>query len=124
MVPLPSRSCTASYPRVTKVKLFSAPNRISRPIQFSFLLASLLLAFVSTTAEVKLIGEDRKASLELWETMLGQLWIPKPGSAVIKHLEYEQSIEKVYDHPSVHVTTDDIVIDCGAHIGGFTRTAL
>jgi FkbM family methyltransferase len=42
----------------------------------------------------------------------------------MKHLEWEQSVEKVYDHPSVHVLPGDIVFDCGAHIGGFTRTAL
>jgi FkbM family methyltransferase len=84
----------------------------------------LLLSSVLAIAEAKLIREDRQASLELWETTLGQLWIPKPGSAVIKHLEWEQSVQKVYDHAAVHVKSGDIVIDCGAHIGGFTRIAL
>ncbi len=88
-----------------------------------FLLVLLAVSSASL-AEVKLIREDRSASLELWETKLGQLWIPRPGSAVIKHLELEQAVEKVYDHPSVHVTSGDIVLDCGAHIGGFTRVAL
>ncbi len=87
-------------------------------------LAVLLASSVSTIAEVKLIREDKQAGLELWDTLLGRLWIPKPGLAVIKHLEHEQSVEKVYDHPSVHVSNGDIVIDCGAHIGGFTRVAL
>jgi FkbM family methyltransferase len=88
------------------------------------LLILLLLSSALVIAEAKLISEDRQSSLELWETALGRLWIPKPGSAVIKHLEWEQSVEKVYDHRSVHVMTGDIVLDCGAHIGGFTRTAL
>ena len=92
-------------------------------INTSFL-AFLLLTPALTLAEVKLIGEDKQAALELWDTLLGRLWIPAPGRFVIKHLEWEQAVEKVYDHPSVHVNNGDIVIDCGAHIGGFTRTAL
>ena len=73
---------------------------------------------------LKLIKTDADAELELWQTALGQLWIPKPGYYVIKHLEWEETVEKVYDHPLVHVRSDDVVIDCGAHIGGFTRVAL
>jgi FkbM family methyltransferase len=106
------------------MKVSSISNLVSRRIRFSLFLSLLFLTSISTIAEVKLIREDSKTSLELWETMLGRLWIPKPGSAVIKHLEYEQSVQKVYDHTSVHVTAGDIVIDCGAHIGGFTRIAL
>jgi FkbM family methyltransferase len=96
----------------------------TKQIRIGFVVALLILPALSIFAEVKLIREDRETSLELWETMLGRLWIPKPGMAVIKHLEWEQAVQKVYDHPSAHVNTGDIVIDCGAHIGGFTRTAL
>ncbi len=71
-----------------------------------------------------LLEEDTKAGLELWQTRLGRLWIPRPGHYVIKHLEWEQAVEKVYDHPLVHVRPGDVVVDCGAHIGGFTRVAL
>ena len=38
--------------------------------------------------------------------------------------EWEQAVQKVYDHPSARVRPGDVVIDCGAHIGGFTRVAL
>jgi FkbM family methyltransferase len=75
-------------------------------------------------AEVRLLREDKKVGLELWETLLGRLWIPKPGFYVIRHLEQEQVEQKVYDHPRAHVAAGDTVIDCGAHIGGFTRVAL
>ncbi len=75
-------------------------------------------------SSLKLLKTDAEAGLELWQTALGQLWIPKPGYYVIKHLEWEETVEKVYDHPLVHVRRDDVVIDCGAHIGGFTRVAL
>ena len=80
------------------------------------------LALVPGIAGARLIREQ--AGLELWETDLGPLWIPRPGSAVIKHLEWEQAVQKVYDYPSAHVSPGNIVIDCGAHIGGFTRVAL
>ena len=72
----------------------------------------------------KLLQEDAAKGLELWDTLLGRLWIPKPGYYVINHLQWEQAVQKVYDHPRVHVQPGDVVIDCGAHIGGFTRVAL
>jgi len=72
----------------------------------------------------RLLKTDDAAGLELWQTGLGQLWIPKSGYYVIKHLDWESTVEKVYSHPLIHVRRDDVVIDCGAHIGGFTRIAL
>jgi FkbM family methyltransferase len=99
-------------------------NRISGRRFLCFLVTSMLLCSSWAPAEVKLIREDKNTALELWDTLLGHLWIPKPGAFVIKHLEWEQAVEKVYDHPNTHVENGDIVMDCGAHIGGFTRTAL
>ena len=74
--------------------------------------------------EPVLLKEDSATGLELWQTALGQLWIPRPGKDVIRHLAWEQAVQKVYHHPNVHVRPGDVVIDCGAHIGGFTRVAL
>jgi FkbM family methyltransferase len=83
-------------------------------------------AFSQGPAETpaKRLEVDAKTGLELWETMLGRLWIPGPGLYVIKHLQWEQMVQKVYHHPMVHVRQGDVVLDCGAHIGGFTRVAL
>jgi len=79
-------------------------------------------ASAGATAPVKL-QEEAGSGLELWQTALGRLWIPIPGRDVITHLQWEQTVEKVYHHPLVHVRPGDVVIDCGAHIGGFTRVA-
>ena len=73
---------------------------------------------------VRLIREDAGAGLELWQTQLGEFWIPKPGRDVIAHLDWEQLEQKVYDYPAAHVQPGDVVLDCGAHIGFFTRVAL
>ncbi len=91
-----------------------------------FLFSPLSHSFPQTPAETpaKQLKSDPTAGLELWETMMGRLWIPSPGFYVIKHLQWEQMIQRVYDHPLVHVRPGDVVIDCGAHIGGFTRVAL
>jgi FkbM family methyltransferase len=85
----------------------------------------LLLSAIAANAEVRLIREDKPSGLELWETAMGRLWIPNASAAaVIKHLEWEQVVQQVYHHPSAHVNRGDIVLDCGAHVGGFTRIAL
>jgi hypothetical protein len=39
-----------------------------------------------------LLQKDSAAGLELWQTMLGKLWIPAPGIYVIKHLQWEQKV--------------------------------
>jgi FkbM family methyltransferase len=71
-----------------------------------------------------LIRADAGNGLELWQTALGPLWIPRPGADVIRHLQWEQTEQKVYNHPQAHVLKGDIVVDAGAHIGGFARVAL
>jgi FkbM family methyltransferase len=70
------------------------------------------------------ISEDSAAGLELWQTTLGRLWIPAPGADVIRHLQWEQAEQRVYDYPESQVRKGDVVIDAGAHIGAFTRIAL
>lgn len=88
------------------------------------LLLFCILVVPTALPALSLLQKDSKAGLELWDTMLGRMWIPTPGADVIRHLEWEQTVQRVYEHPVVHITAGDVVIDCGAHIGGFTRTAL
>jgi FkbM family methyltransferase len=95
--------------RIAVVLMFAAAACAQAPVDMS----------------VKKIDRDPRTGLELWETShIGRLWIPGPGEDVIAHLQWEQMGQKVYDHPQARVRAGDIVIDCGAHIGGFTRVAL
>jgi FkbM family methyltransferase len=80
--------------------------------------------FSASESTARLVQTDAAGRLELWRTKLGDLWIPAPGRHVIAHLEWEQSEQKVYEHAAARVRAGDVVVDCGAHIGAFTRVAL
>jgi FkbM family methyltransferase len=70
----------------------------------------------------RLITEDA-SGLQLWETRLGKYWIPKGNKAVLPILLGQQEAD-IYAHNSVQVTSGDIVLDCGAHVGLFARHAV
>ena len=65
------------------------------------------------------------AGLELWDTPAGQLWVPGR-----KHTRYwladmlAELNTGLYVHEKIRVRPGDIVLDCGASIGVFTRQAL
>jgi len=68
--------------------------------------------------------EKDKAGLHLWETPRGRYWIPQ-GSDDVLLILLSQEESRIYgfdQETSVH--NGDIVVDCGAHIGVFTREAL
>ena len=73
---------------------------------------------------VQLVRNEASTGLELWRTQLGELWVPGPGQELMELLVWEQMFQKVYSHDLVQVRPGDVVIDCGAHVGMFTRLAL
>lgn len=73
---------------------------------------------------VRLLRSDAAAGLELWRTWLGPFWTPAPGEQLLRFLQWEQVVQQVYSHPLAQVRPGDVVIDCGAHVGLFTRVAL
>jgi FkbM family methyltransferase len=70
-------------------------------------------------AKSKLMRED--GDLELWQTPYGEFWNPK-GNALFFDLA-EQDID-IYGKDAEAVHAGDVVLDCGANVGTFTRTAL
>jgi FkbM family methyltransferase len=57
----------------------------------------------------------------LWQTPEGQIWMPADSDNLVSHLLAEQA-RHAYGAPVCR--TGDVVIDCGAHVGVFTRQAL
>jgi FkbM family methyltransferase len=80
-----------------------------------------------TEAAISLMAFDEKLGIELLDSPLGKFWIKqrgqRTGRSLLAYLLAEQ--EWLTDaKPNCSVRAGDIVIDCGAHVGVFTRKAL
>lgn len=77
-------------------------------------------------ANIKQLNEklDGGRKLELYQTPLGNFWIPAPGRELLHWLLWEILVQQDYESGEVKISSGDIVVDCGAHIGVFTRYAL
>ena len=74
----------------------------------------------------KLLREKRVEGRkwELYETELGRFWLTAPGKKLLMGLVWEVRVQSVYESREVAIRPGDTVIDCGAHVGVFTRYAL
>jgi len=72
-----------------------------------------------------MVQEDAASGLRLWETSRGLFWTDSRDQET-NELPWElASIESgLYREQDVSVQEGDIVLDCGAHFGTFTRDAL
>src|SRR6185369_4829912 len=65
-----------------------------------------------------------EGALDLWETPLGPYWGPRGNDQILPILLAQQQ-RRIYGRDQEDgVHTGDIVLDCGAHVGVFTKTAL
>jgi FkbM family methyltransferase len=71
----------------------------------------------------RIAGEDAAAGIDLWETPKGKYWLPKNQNELLASLLAEQE-ENIYGAGDQGVRAGDIVLDCGAHVGVFTRVAI
>jgi len=62
-------------------------------------------------------------NLELWDTPKGQYWIPK-GNRYVLPFNLAEMEQHIYGSGEHFIHTGDIVLDCGASDGDFTRQAL
>ena len=66
---------------------------------------------------------ERDGELERWQTSEGDYWIPAGNGEVLPVLLAQQQADE-YGNASQGVRGGDIVLDCGAHVGVYTRKAL
>jgi FkbM family methyltransferase len=69
----------------------------------------------------RLLRED--GDLQLWDTPRGRFWMPR-SSAAMEPLVLAEQENEIYGKGPRAVQAGDVVLDCGADIGTFTRTAL
>lgn len=63
------------------------------------------------------------AGFSLWQTPSGTYWIPTPSDFTL-HWDLAEQERKIYGVGDRGVRPGDVVLDCGANIGVFTRVAL
>lgn len=77
-------------------------------------------AVPASAQEIRL--ERTEGRLDLWSTPQGQIWTAH-GETLLGFLLFEQ-LRDIYEPPGHEVRPGDVVLDCGANIGVFTRKAL
>ena len=70
----------------------------------------------------RLVERD-PAGYHLWETSAGAYWIPASSDFSL-HFDLAEQERKIYGTGEQSVKRGDVVLDCGANIGVFTREAL
>ncbi|MCL5746199.1 MAG: FkbM family methyltransferase [Acidobacteria bacterium] len=59
----------------------------------------------------------------LWQSPDGEFWMPPGAEWLLPHLLAEQA-RQIYGQGRLAPQKDDVVLDCGAHVGVFARKAL
>ena len=80
------------------------------------------LSFENFSANSRVVDKD-PAGIWLWDTPRGKYWVPAGEDQSLPRLLAEQEME-IYGKAGNGVRPGDIVLDCGAHVGSFTREAL
>lgn len=103
--------CTAACPLSESIEIFSN-TRCQTRISDGLASASDLL-------------KRDPGGYELWKTPKGLFWIPQArlGSYYLFQMLAEEE-RKVYGRSEYGVQPGDVVLDCGANVGAFTREAL
>ena len=77
----------------------------------------------SLRAQSRLLKRDLGAGLELWDTPSGAYWVPA-GSAGAAFYDLSEQRRGIYNPAGLGVRAGDVVLDCGANIGTYSKTAL
>jgi FkbM family methyltransferase len=82
----------------------------------------------TTAAKDRLLRESRllekdPAGFHLWQTPKGRYWLPA-GSAYAVFWDMGEQQMGIYSQDGLGARAGDVVLDCGANVGVYTRTAL
>jgi FkbM family methyltransferase len=80
-------------------------------------------ASIHFTDTSHLITKD-PIGIELWETQRGRFWVESGGSMMQFFDILGEQQTNIYGVGEASVHAGDVVLDCGANVGAFTRTAL
>lgn len=80
----------------------------------------LFLAAKETNEQISMIRSD-PAGYALWRTPIGDFWVPDKSALAV--LVAQQVVDD-YGAGNRAVQPGDVVLDCGAHVGVYTRKAL
>ena len=94
---------------------------LSHALKSSENLQALAAAKDRILAGSRLLKEE--SGLELWDTPKGRFWIPK-GNRFVLPFNLAEMDRQVYGSGEHFIHPGDIVLDCGASDGDFTREAI
>src|SRR5258708_1143535 len=94
----------------------------SRAIQSADELSNQIAFKDRILAASRLIEKD-PAGYHLWDTPHGKFWIPQ-GSDYVLPFNLAEQERKIYGVGEQDVRPGDVVLDCGANVGVYTREAL
>lgn len=89
----------------------------------SFAVSSERLAIQKQLDHGKKLLQNNAAGYHLWNTAMGRYWVPKRDDDVLTD-NLEEQATQVYGDREQGVHPGDVVFDCGANIGVYTRVAL
>ena len=81
-------------------------------------------AFERLSETSRLLRKEPETGLELWETEQGTFWVISENETRWLFLFLAEQATDIYRSENSGVRPGDIVLDCGAHYGLFTRNAL
>lgn len=113
------------YPSPVLFMAYSTGRAGACPLPQTLAVRRVIEQLHETTASIaarSTVGDkDVKSGLRRWETPYGTFWAPPETS--VPFLLAEQAT-RVYGDGERRVQKGDVVLDCGANIGTFTREAL
>jgi FkbM family methyltransferase len=95
------------------------------PLRETLSMAAQKLRFADSVTRIGQLSRLLKSdgNLQLWTTPLGEFWMPDKSLSSEIGILAEQDLN-IYGFGALGVRKGDVVIDCGADIGTFTRKAL